>query len=141
MKEKIAELSEKMKGLEDKAKDSIESAQIAGLYAKDKVDVAINETKSSANALKENFRIFSEKVKGKASSELIKAQMNIDVAKKELEAKKEEHDKTKLAEYIEDMVEYASACVELSLLAAEEAKLATLEAAGAQAEYDELYGE
>lgn len=138
--EKMKELSEKMKGLSDKAKDSVETAQIAGMYAKDKVDEKILEAKSSVNAMKENYRLFSERVKGKASSELIKAKMNMDVAKANLEEKKAAHDKAQMEAYIEETIEYASACVELSFLAAEEAKLATLEAIAAQDEYDEKYG-
>ena len=110
------------------------------MYAKEKIGEMANESKSNINAMKENFKIFSEKAKGKASSELLKAQMNIDVAKEELQAKKEAHDKASLEKYIEEVTEYASACVELSLLATEEAKLATLEMVSAQQEYDEKYG-
>ena len=140
MKAKIDELNEKMKDLGEKTKDSIDTAKIKSMYAKDKIDEMASESKSNLNALKENFRIFSEKAKGKASSDLLKAQMNIDVAKEELAAKKEAHDKASLENYIEDVTEYASACIELSILAAEEAKHATLEAIAAQQEYDEKYG-
>ena len=140
MKEKMDVLKEKMKDLGEKTKDGIDTAKIMGMYTKDKIDVAIDETKSNVNAMKENYRIFSEKAKGKASSELLKAQMNIDVAKEELAAKKEAYDKASLENYIEEVIEYASACAELSILAAEEAKLATLEAVQAQNEYDEKYG-
>ena len=140
MKAKIDELNEKMKDLGEKTKDSIDTAKIKSMYAKDKIDEMASESKSNLNALKENFRIFSEKAKGKASSELLKAQMNIDVAKEELAAKKEAHDKASLENYIEDVTEYASACIELSILAAEEAKHATLEAIAAQQVYDEKYG-
>ena len=140
MKAKMEALNEKMKDLGEKTKDSIDTAKIMGMYTKDKIDAAIAETKSSTTAMKENYRIFSEKVKGKASSELLKAQMNIDVAKEELAEKKAAHDKASLEKYIEDTTEYAAACIELSLLAAEEAKLAILEAAAAQKEYDEKYG-
>ena len=140
MKSKIDELNEKMKDLGEKTKDSIDTAKIKSMYAKDKIDEMASESKSNLNALKENFRILSEKAKGKASSELLKAQMNIDVAKEELAAKKEAHDKASLENYIEDVTEYASACIELSILAAEEAKHATLEAIAAQQEYDEKYG-
>ena len=140
MKAKIDELNEKMKDLGEKTKDSIDTAKIKSMYAKDKIDEMASESKSNLNALKENFRILSEKAKGKASSELLKAQMNIDVAKEELAAKKEAHDKASLENYIEDVTEYASACIELSILAAEEAKHATLEAIAAQQEYDEKYG-
>lgn len=140
MKAKIDELNEKMKDLGEKTKDSIDTAKIKSMYAKDKIDEMASESKSNLNALKENFRILSEKAKGKASSELLKAQMNIDVAKEELAAKKEAHDKASLENYIEDVTEYASACIELSILAAEEAKHATLEAIAAQQEYDKKYG-
>lgn len=140
MKAKIDELNEKMKDLGEKTKDSIDTAKIKSMYTKDKIDEMASESKSNLNALKENFRIFSEKAKGKASSELLKAQMNIDVAKEKLAAKKEAHDKASLENYIEDVTEYASACIELSILAAEEAKHATLEAIAAQQEYDEKYG-
>ena len=122
MKAKIDEVNEKMKDLGEKTKDSIDTAKIKSMYAKDKIDEMASESKSNLNALKENFRILSEKAKGKASSELLKAQMNIDVAKEELAAKKEAHDKASLENYIEDVTEYASACIELSILAAEEAK-------------------
>ena len=92
-------------------------------------------------ALKENCRIFSERAKGKASSELLKAQMNMQVAKEEREAKKAAKDKADLEKYIDETVEYAEACIILSQLAAEEAKLAKIEAILAQDEYDEKYGE
>ena len=139
MKEKMDVLKEKMKDLGEKTRDGIDTAKIMGMYTKDKIDVAIDETKSNVNAMKENYRIFSEKAKGKASSELLKAQMNIDVAKKELAEKKAAHDKASLEKYIEDTTEYASACIELSLLAAVEAKLAVLEVIAAQKDYDEKY--
>ena len=61
--------------------DSIDTAKIIGLEAKDKLDIALKETKSNVNVLKENYRIFSEKAKGKASSELLKAQMNMPMMK------------------------------------------------------------
>ena len=140
MKAKMDALNAKMKDLGEKTKDAVDTAKIKGMYTKDKIDEMASETKSNINAAKENFRVFSEKAKSKASSELLKAQMNIDVAKEELAAKKEAHDKASLENYIEEMTEYASACVELSILAAEEAKLATLEAVQAQNEYDEKYG-
>lgn len=140
MNAKLAELNAKMKDLGEKTKDAIDTAKIKGMYAKDKIDEMVSETQGNVNAMRENYRIFSERAKGKASSELLKAQMNIDVAKKELEAKKEAHDKAKFEEYIENMAEYAAACAELSILAAEEAKLATLETIAAQKEYEEKYG-
>lgn len=140
MKAKMDVLSAKMKDLGEKTKDAVDTAKIKGMYAKDKVDEMVSETKSNVNAMKENYRVFSERVQGRASSELLKAQMNIDAAKEELAAKKEAHDKASLEAYIADVTEYASACVELSILAAEEAKLAALEAVSAEQEYEEKYG-
>lgn len=140
LKKKMEALSVKMKELENKTKDAIDTAKIKGLYAKDKIDEMVNETKGNVNVAKENYRILSERIKSKASSELLKAQMNIDVAKHELEEKKEAYDKASLEAYIDEITDYASACVELSILAAEEGKLAALEAISAQAEYDEKYG-
>lgn len=140
IKVKMDEMNANMKKLEEKASDSIDTVKIQGMYAKDKLDEMVSECKSNVNALRENFRIFSEKAKGKASSELIKAQMNIDVAKEELAAKKEAFDKASLEAYIEEVTDYASACVDLSILAAGEAKLAALEAVRAKEEYDQKYG-
>lgn len=141
MKAKLDELNMKMKELGDKTKDAAETAQIKGMYAKDKLDEMLVETKGHLNAARENYKLLSDRVKSKASSELLKAQMNIDVAKEEIANKKEAKDKESLESYIEDITEYASACVELSLLAAEEARLAVLEAMEAEKEYEEKYGE
>lgn len=141
MRAKMDELNSKLKVLGEKAKDSWDTAYIVGLEAKDKAKVALEESKSSLKALEENYRLFSERAKSKASSELLKAQMNMNVAKEEREAKKAAKDKADLEKYIDETVEYAEACVILSQLAAEEAKLAKIEAILAQDEYDEKYGE
>lgn len=140
IKSKMEALNEKMKTLGDKTKDSIDTVKIKSMYAKDKIDEMTIETKGNLNAAKENFRNFSSKAKSKATSELIKAQMNIDAAKEELAARKEAHDKASLEKYIDDVTEYASACVELSILASQEAKLAALEVVKAEQEYEEKYG-
>lgn len=140
MKARFEKLNEKMKDLGAKVKDSAETVAIVGLEAKDKLDDAMLETKSSINALKENYRIYSEKAKGKASSELLKAQMNIEKAREDLKEKKDIHDKEKFEKYIEDTIEYAEAATMLSVLAAKEAELARLEAIDAKKQYDEKYG-
>ena len=140
MKAKMDELSVKMKDLEEKTKDGIDTAKIAGMYAKDKIDEMVAETKSSINAMKENYVIYSERLKGKASSELLRAQMNIDVAKEKIEEKKEAHDKESMEKNIEELTEYATACIELSKFAAAQARLAALEIISAEKEYEEKYG-
>ena len=141
IKKAINELDEKIMDL---AKDKVDTVAIASMYAKDKIDEMVAESKSNINAMKENYIIFSDRAKGKASSELIKAKMNIDVAKEEFEKElaeaKENYDKAKYEEYITNMAEYAAACAELSNIAAEEAKLATLETILAKKEYEEKYG-
>ena len=137
MKAKLDELDKKMSEL---GENTIDAVKLNGMYAKEEIEEKAKKHKGNINALKENIRIFAEKAKGKASSELLKAQMNIDVAKENLKAKKEAYDKAQMEEYICDVIEYAEACVELSILAAEEAKLATLEAIDASVEYDEKYG-
>ena len=141
MKAKMAELNEKMKGLGSKVKDGADTAYLMGLEAKDKIYDAMQEAKSGVNAMKENYQIYSQRVKGKASTELLKAQMNIDAAKKELEARKEAYNKEKLEEYIQDTMEYAESCVMLAELATKEAEAAKLEVVKAQKEYEEKYGE
>lgn len=140
-KEKMSEFNTKMKELSAKMKDATDTVIIAGMEAKDKISGKVVDAKSGVETAKEQCRILSEKGKSKISSELIKAQMNLKVAKENIQDKKEAHDKEKLSQYIDNELEYAEQCVALALLASEEAKLAFLEAAEAQKEYDEKYGE
>ena len=137
---KMENLNKKICELGDKARDSMDTVAIKALYAKDKLDDAIADTKSNINAMKENYLISSNEVKGKISSSLIQAQMNMEVVKEELEMKKFEYDKEKFKKYIEDKAKYAEVCAELSNLAAEESKLALLETEKARKEYEEKYG-
>ena len=110
------------------------------METKEKVNEKIKEHKGYLNSLKENMRMSSNRAKSKISAELLKAQMNIEVAKEKLAAEKEAYDKFKMEEYINDTLEYAEACVALANLAEEEANLAILEAIDASIEYDEKYG-
>ena len=138
--EKLKELNEKMKVLTDKIKDSAETLAIYGMEATDQIGKKIQESKGDLEAFKENYRIVSERVKSKLSSELLKAQMNYQVTKEKVATMKKEYDKDKLSHYIDEQLEYAENCVMLSQYAAEEAKVAFLEAMKAQKEYDEKYG-
>ena len=144
IKAKLDELDRKINELGEKTKDDLDTAKIKATYAKDEAKEKIEEKKKeyrgSIEALKENLRMSAEKVEGRASAELLKAQMNIDVAKERVAAKKEAYDKAKMEEYIDEVIMYAESCVELSILAAKEAKLAVLEAVAAQTEYEERYG-
>ena len=65
--EKMENLSKKMKELNEKIKDSAETVAIVGLEAKDKLDEKIEDTKSNVEALKENYRIASDRSKSKIS--------------------------------------------------------------------------
>lgn len=140
-KDKINEISESLKSFNNKVKESTDTTIISGMYAKDELNKKISDAKSSLEATKENFRITGERAKGKISSQLLKAQMDMKEAKKEIEERKEAKDKAKLEKYIENSLDYAADSIELALMAAQEAKIAFLEALETQAEYDELYGE
>lgn len=137
IKAKLDELSVKMEDLGERTKEGIDTGKA---YAKEQIDEMSKEHKGNIEAIKENMRLLSERAQSKASSELLRAQMNLDVAKEKIAEKKVAYDKSKMEEYINDTIEYAESCVELSILAAEEAQLATLEAIAAQEEYEELYG-
>lgn len=138
--QKIDEFNKSMKEFGDKVKDYTDTAAISGMYAKDAIDAKIDDAKSGLAAAKENARIISERGKSKFSSALIKAQMELNVAKENIAEKKEARDKEKLSKYIDDELEYAESSLQLAFLAAQEAKLAFLEAVAAQKEYDEKYG-
>lgn len=139
--QKIDEFNKSMKEFGDKVKDYTDTVAISGMYAKDAIDAKIDDAKSGLAAAKENARIISERGKSKFSSALIKAQMELNVAKENIAEKKEARDKEKLSKYIDDELEYAESSLQLAFLAAQEAKLAFLEAVAAQKEYDEKYGE
>lgn len=138
--QKIDEFNKSMKEFGDKVKDYTDTVAISGMYAKDAIDAKIDDAKSALAAAKENARIISERGKSKFSSALIKAQMELNVAKENIAEKKEARDKEKLSKYIDDELEYAESSLQLAFLAAQEAKLAFLEAVAAQKEYDEKYG-
>ena len=138
--QKIDEFNKSMKEFGDKVKDYTDTVAISGMYAKDAIDAKIDDAKSGLAVAKENARIISERGKSKFSSALIKAQMELNVAKENIAEKKEARDKEKLSKYIDDELEYAESSLQLAFLAAQEAKLAFLEAVAAQKEYDEKYG-
>lgn len=139
--QKIDEFNKSMKEFGDKVKDYTDTAAISGMYAKDAIDAKIDDAKSGLAAAKENARIISERGKSKFSSALIKAQMELNVAKENIAEKKEARDKEKLSKYIDDELEYADQSIALAFLAVEEAKVAFLNAVEAQQEYDEKYGD
>ncbi len=139
-KQKINEINSSLKNFGDKIKDYADTAAITGMYAKDQLNETISDTKSGLEALKENLRIASERGKSKVSSTLLKAQMELNVAKENIAEKKEAKDKEKLSKYIDDELDYAESSLALAFVAVQEAKLAFLQALEAQEEYDEKYG-
>ena len=133
--ETIKLLKEKIADLSDKVKDTADTVQIIGLGALD----IIKEAKSTINAMKENYNTYAESAQNMVASKLLEAQMNIEAAKKQVDEKKAEYDKENFENYIKTKIEYADALVNLSKLTAEEAKLAYLEALKDQKEYEEKY--
>lgn len=140
-KQKIEELSKKMKEVNLKIKEGTDTVIVAGMEAKDVLDEKMKDAQSGLEAAKEQCRIATEKGKSKISSELLKAQMNFKVAKENMQERKEARDKEKLSKYIDDELEHADQSIALAFLAVEEAKVAFLNAVEAQQEYDEKYGD
>ena len=79
-KQKIEELSKKMKEVNLKIKEGTDTVIVAGMEAKDVLDEKMKDAQSGLEAAKEQCRIATEKGKSKISSELLKAQMNFKVA-------------------------------------------------------------
>ena len=98
-KQKIEELSKKMKEVNLKIKEGTDTVIVAGMEAKDVLDEKMKDAQSGLEAAKEQCRIATEKGKSKISSELLKAQMNFKVAKENMQERKEARDKEKLSKY------------------------------------------
>ena len=91
IKARLDGLDKKMDELGEKTKDKIDTAKIKTMYAKEgakeKIEEKKKERKGNIVAIKENLKLSGERIKGKASAELLKAQMNIDVAKEKITKK------------------------------------------------------
>jgi hypothetical protein len=142
---KITEFNGIMEKLSAAAKDAVETAQVYRLEAGEALGEKIDEARGNIVAMQENFRIASERLQGKAFSEMLKAQMSMRAAREdfeaELDAKKNEADKAGYEAYMQDVSEYARICAKISELATEESKLAALRLLDAQTKFKEKFGE
>lgn len=142
---KMTEFNGIMEKLSAAAKDAVETAQVYRLEAGEALGEKIDEARGNIVAMQENFRIASERLQGKAFSEMLKAQMSMRAAREdfeaELDAKKNEADKAGYEAYMQDVSEYARICAKISELATEESKLAALRLLDAQTKFKEKFGE
>ena len=138
-KERLAKSQAKMDEVKAKIDDAAETAKIAGMLTKDKIDEQIDSVKGDINAGAESARLAAEKGKSKFNSALLKAQMSIESAKASIAEKKEAHDKAAQENRILDLLDYADECQALALALTVESKLAILEAAAESIDYDEKY--
>jgi hypothetical protein len=142
---KITEFNGIMEKLSAAAKDAVETAQVYRLEAGEALGEKIDEARGNIVAMQENFRIASERLQGKAFSEILRAQMSMRAAREdfeaELDAKKNEADKAGYEAYMQDVSEYARICAKISELATEESKLAALRLLDAQTKFKEKFGE
>lgn len=141
LKEKINKINDELNNINEKLKDSTDTAIIKGMYAKDELDDKIKEAREKLNETKTTLKEKQAKGKKTFTNYLNKIEESINEERAKLADKKEARDKAKLEKYIDDRLEYTSDCIALALLAADEAKLSFIEALEAEAEYEELYDE
>ena len=106
-KERLAKSQAKMDEVKAKIDDAAETAKIAGMLTKDKIDEQIDSVKGDINAGAESARLAAEKGKSKFNSALLKAHMSIESAKASIAEKKEAHDKAAQENRILDLLDYA----------------------------------
>ena len=140
-KERLAKSQEKMDEVKAKVNDASESAEIAGMLAKDKIDEKIRSLKGDIAAGNESARLAVEKGKSKFNSAILKAQMSVEAAKENIEKKREEYNKEAQEQRILDLLDYADECQALAIALTAESELAILEAAAESLDYAEKYGE
>ncbi len=141
IKERLAESQEKMRQTKAKLADAAETAQVAGMLAKDKLEEKIAQVRGDVAAGQETARLAAERGKSKLSSVRLKAQMSVDAAKEAILEKKEAHDQKSQEKRILELLDYADDCEELAAQLAAEADLALLEAAAETIDYYAAYGE
>lgn len=141
IKQRLAESQEKMKDVKAKLADAAETAQVAGMLAKDKLEEKIAQAKGDLTAGGEAARLAAERGRSKLSSALLKAQMSMDAAREAITEKKEAHDQRSQEKRILELLDYADDCEELAAKLVAEADLALLEAAAETIDYYAAYGE
>ena len=141
IKKRLADSQKKMEQVKAKLTDAAETAQVAGMLAKDKLDEKIAEVKGNMAAGEEAARMAAERGKSKLSSTVLKARMSVDAAKDAITEKKEAHDQKSQEKRILELLDYADDCEELAAQLTAEADLALLEAAAETIDYYATYGE
>ena len=141
IKEHIEQAQARIKERKAKIKDAGDYAAIAAMLTKDETEKKIADSKGNLVAAQENVRIASERRQSKFNSEMIKAQMTMDAAKKAIADKKEAVDKVKRASRIDDLITYAECCEAMAVQMLIEADIAMLTAAAEAADYVDTYGE
>ena len=86
-KERLSKSLERMEQAKAKLNDASESAEIAGMLAKDKIDEKIKSLKGDIVAGNESARIVAERGKSRFNSAILKAQMSVEAAKESIEKK------------------------------------------------------
>lgn len=130
-------------------KDKVEELQILAANAtaqpRENLKVSIQNVKGDAISQAEVLRRKAERSKSKLSSELLRAQMNLEVKKEELEKefekKKYENQKAKDEAKAIRKAEDAAIIMDFALEMVEQATVTSLEATELAEDYKEKYGE
>ena len=116
------------KGMSDKLRDHIETLQIAGMLAQDKIEKRAADIKGDIVAAREQLRQMSEEREAKVNSRLLELQMNIEALAEAYEEQRKEKEKMVHDDYVKHLIDYATYCQSLADVLTKESQAALLEA-------------